>query len=322
MVLFLLQPLTISLPASGQGPEVEDSTLKQLERELQERKASQEKQAAEEREAALRAQEARRKRESEARAKREAQERETARRAREAWEAQQRREMEEKERREAEERQRLASLRAAAVAEMALIPSGAFLTDCDSAEDGCRSVVLSEYSIDRTEVTVEAYAACVNARACDSPGSGGTCTWNRAGYEQHPINCVDWKQANTFCRWRGKRLPTDQEWEKAARGADGRTYPWGSEFDEEGTPSANLEGGGDGFEETAPVVSFPSGVSPYGAFDMAGNVWEWTSSRVKWTSRSVRGGSWFGGPWYARASYRLWFDPAGRVPDLGFRCAQ
>jgi formylglycine-generating enzyme required for sulfatase activity len=168
----------------------------------------------------------------------------------------------------------------------------------------------------------------------------------------HPINCVDWDQAMAYCRWKGKRLPTEAEWEYAARGNDGRIFPWGNE-----APSAkrlNVCGSecaamakrelsaewpayyndDDGWAATAPVGSYPEGASPFGALDMAGNVAEWTadwygvySTKAETnpqgprtgTSRVSRGGGWLGP---ARATDREWPDPAVRAMDRGFRCAR
>ncbi|OGG48432.1 MAG: hypothetical protein A3F84_14700 [Candidatus Handelsmanbacteria bacterium RIFCSPLOWO2_12_FULL_64_10] len=92
---------------------------------------------------------------------------------------------------------------------------------------------------------------------------------------QHPVVGVSWEDAKAYCEWAGKRLPTEEEWQQACQGRDGREYPWGNGF---GSGRANIEGFREGFLQTAPVGSYPNGASPYGAMDMAGNVWEWTSS--------------------------------------------
>lgn len=143
-------------------------------------------------------------------------------------------------------------------------------------------------------VTVAQYKKCTTDGGCTEPDSGPFCNWNAKGRDNHPINCVDWYQATQYCEWAGKRLPREAEWEKAARGTDGRKYPWGDdEFAEALKRRANIAdedarsalgcdgiplvaaGYHDGFVTTAPVGFFPDGASPYGARDMAGNVMEW-----------------------------------------------
>ena len=258
--------------------------------------------------------------------------------------------------------------------EMVPVPAGTFQMGNpegmgDPDEHPQHAVTLSAYCIDKTEVTVAAYEACVAAGRCSA--APGTVHWaaysgedvnrysrwcNRSDRPDHPINCVDHDQAASYCTWKGQRLPTEAEWEYAARGTDGRVYPWGDE-----APSAkrlNLCGrecaamanrqlnedwkpkydDDDGWDSTAPVGSYPDGASPFGALDMAGNVWEWTGD---WygpyakaaetnphgantgTSRISRGGGWASrGAHSARAADRNWLDPTARDCDLGFRCAR
>ena len=194
-------------------------------------------------------------------------------------------------------------------------------TQCNSNEKPGRQVEVESFQIDKTEVTVAAYRRCVDAGSCSQPDTDRSCNWRASGRGDHPINCVDWNQATTYCTWAGKRLPTEAEWEKAARGTDGRTYPWGNEWD---ARQAHASGTEDGYERTAPVGSFPVGASLYGALDMVGNVWEWTADWYdkEQKYRAVRGGAWDTPPRYARASNRSRLVPGKRDEDMGVRCAQ
>jgi len=168
---------------------------------------------------------------------------------------------------------------------MCLIPAGSFWmgcnsavdNDCDSDESPYHEVTLSGYYIDKTEVTVDDYADCVTAGACTAPSTASSyCNWEVSGKGNHPVNCVNWSQAGEYCTWAGKRLPTEAEWEKAARGTDGRKYPWGNE--DATCEYAVMDDGvnGCGTDSTWNVCSkSPAGDSPYGLCDMSGNVWEW-----------------------------------------------
>jgi len=224
------------------------------------------------------------------------------------------------------------------------VPGGTFWM---GSEDGLaderlvHKVTLSPYCIDRTEVTVAAYGACVQTGKCRSPGTAGVCNWGRDGVDQHPINCVDWHQAKTFCEWAGGRLPTEAEWEFAARGSDGRKYPWGNE-----APALQLCWNGRGNDVdrwkrqgTCPVGRYPSGASPFGVLDMAGNVFEWTTDAYRPYSadaqqdpqgdrpnaelRVRRGGGWDTvASFMVRAAGRYRDGPHARDYNLGFRCAR
>ena len=193
---------------------------------------------------------------------------------------------------------------------------------------------VATYWLDTTGVTVADYAACVNAGGpgCTTPltDSSRDCNWDASGRDNHPINCVDWFQADAYCTWAGKRLPDEWEWEWTARGRDaGRTYPWGEE------PPTCLravmydpatEGTGCGAGNTAPVGSKPAGASRDGVLDLAGNVGEWTSSwrDSNQLARVLRGGSWLddeaGG--LLRADFRNAGTPANPGNTRGLRCAR
>jgi formylglycine-generating enzyme required for sulfatase activity len=214
----------------------------------------------------------------------------------------------------------------AASTDMVSVPGGAFFMGCNESVDSeCfddekpgRSVDVAAFRIDKTEVTVAQYRRCVDAGSCSADGlNGGGCNWGQPDRDQHPINCVDWSQAGQYCQWAGKRLPTEAEWEKAARGTDGRKYPWDNTGFSGAGRVANIQSGG-----TTPVGSFPDGKSPYGALDMIGNVWEWTASDYDAANKVVRGGSWNNAPRFARASYRGRLVARLRYPRDGFRCAQ
>jgi len=226
--------------------------------------------------------------------------------------------------------------------------NGVVDSECEVDEKPGRFVETVAFEIDVTEVTVAQYRACVDVGACSAeglnmPSSGTTdepqlawaCNWGKADRDQHPINCVSWQAAADFCKWAKKRLPSGPEWERAARGTDGRRYPWGNE-PLKPSPQANLSDktlldnkpGGwglnqfvDGYVSTAPVGSFPAGDSPVGAKDMAGNVWEYVTDGNE-MQRQMRGGSWSYYPIALRTSDKAYAPNGRRNGDTGFRCVR
>jgi formylglycine-generating enzyme required for sulfatase activity len=200
---------------------------------------------------------------------------------------------------------------------MVTVPAGSFLMG-----EPVRTVTLPAFEIDRTEVTRAAYAACVATDSCALPLK-----------EQEPspvaVTYVSWYHARAFCEHRGKRLPSEAEWEKAARGVAGALYPWGD--DTVDCEHANYNGGcrkaGD---RVAPVAGLPLGASPYGLFDMAGNADEWTEDAVG-EERVLRGGSFYSDPKDLRTARRrlALADGSGTISPaslntwtMGFRCAR
>lgn len=143
----------------------------------------------------------------------------------------------------------------------------------------------------------------------------------KAGFENHPVIEVSWEGARAYCKWAGKRLPTEEEWYRACAGTEERAYPWGEE-DAEGR--ANLFGDKDGFGRTAPVGSFPAGANPQGVMDLSGNVWEWTAADSA-AGAYLRGGSWVNGKSMAKCANRATVSSAHsyiKSNSLGFRCAR
>jgi len=190
------------------------------------------------------------------------------------------------------------------------------------------SVTLNPFCLDVTEVTASAYAECVKAGDCTEEGTTEYDACNAGkGRGRHPMNCVDWKQASSFCKAQGKRLPSEAEWEWAARSGDAaRKFPWGDDAPNEPEYRACWSGGTEGTREgTCSVGSFPRGNGRYGHKDLSGNVWEWTSSEfdAESPSRVVRGGGWVDNEasWLS-ASTRNGDAPSDRDDSIGFRCAR
>ena len=226
--------------------------------------------------------------------------------------------------------------------DMILIPAGEFIMGTNSRlpdEGPEHKVTLPAFYIDKFEVTNLQYKKFNDAGNRKSPSHFKNRTYPD-GKADHPVTFVSWEDADAYCRWAGKRLPSDEEWEKAARGTDGRTFPWGDEFDvvDANTPVRweYLKQAGD----TTPVGAFPLGVSPYGLYDMSGNVWEWTSSWYKAYPgnthptenygekyKVLKGGSWWDCSFYkcgisAPSFNRAFFLKKTRNKSFGFRCAK
>jgi serine/threonine-protein kinase len=261
---------------------------------------------------------------------------------------------------------------------MVFVPAGDFLMGSDPVKDvntapeeqPQHTINLKDYWIDQTDVTNAMYAAFVQATGyktdAEKGGWGWAFTnnaWNKVngadwqhpqgtgsslqGLDNHPVVLVSWADSQAYCKWAGRRLPTEAEWEKAARGTDGRLFPWGDQ-----PPAANLlnfadknlpldwtdKSANDGYEFTSPVGNYPAGASPYGALDMAGDaiqwVADWFSAKYYPTSpmdnptgpasgdsHVVRGGSWTNDLISVRSASRSGDIPDERSASLGFRCA-
>jgi len=187
--------------------------------------------------------------------------------------------------------------------EMVFIPGGIFLMG-----DEKREVYVGPYWIDKFPVTNARYKKFDPSHRYPP---------ERANY---PMVTLSWYAANQYARWAGKRLPTEEEWEKAARGTDGRIWPWGDEFDP--TKCNTKESG---ILDYTPVDRYEAGKSPYGCYDMAGNVLEWTASwfDAEKNFKVVKGGSWENYDYIARAAHRMGYDPFTRMSlIIGFRCAR
>ena len=225
--------------------------------------------------------------------------------------------------------------------DMALIPAGSFsMGDTDTLSFGAQPphmVTLSAFCMDLTEVTVAAYRTC-SATGCTDPSVGHWLTWGATDRENHPINGVAWNQSRAYSQALGRDLPTEAQWEYAARGTDGRIYPWGN-----APPVSQLCWNSTSPGGTCPVRAHPEDISPFGVFNMAGNVAEWTSDwygdytssdasdptgPASGPSRVMRGGNWGAttGDLVRAAGRRyltLALQMAGKNSDsnLGFRCA-
>lgn len=239
---------------------------------------------------------------------------------------------------------------------MCQIPAGDYGRGCNAEVDGAcwldempwHTVRLDAYEIDQTEVPVATYQACIKDGDCTVPAvDGDTCNLGKPGTENHPMNCVSWEDAKACCEWAGKRLCTEAEWEQAARGPEGRKFPWGNDAPDctrahfhNGDPS----GEGCGTGATAEVGSYPDGSSHWGCLDMAGNVWEYVSDwyaedyykqfnddvavnptgPATGTERVRRGGDMYCRSFHLRTSFRYDADLFyyRNIDGMGFRCCR
>ena len=226
-------------------------------------------------------------------------------------------------------------------------------SDNYSNEAGVHTVILDDYYIDAYEVTNQAYAACVQANGCDAPTdislNSQDYYYGNPTFDNYPVVHVSWYDAQKYCNWRGGRLPTEAEWEKAAKGTEQQFFPWGNDFtgkaanvcDVNCTYDTSNNSIDDGYPYTSPVGIFVDGKSPYGAFDMAGNVWEWVAdwyNKAYYATqlenalnptgpetgdgRVLRGGSWISNIFNLRTTLRLTYKPDFQAAQIGFRCAR
>ena len=215
------------------------------------------------------------------------------------------------------------------------VPAGEFTMGSEAGfpdELPVHAVYVDAFYIDKYEVTNEMYAECVDdSSECRRPRLPGSITrsvyFSNQNFANYPVLYVDWWMARAYCTWRGARLPTEAEWEKAARGTDGRVYPWGDEpaTCDYAVMDDLVMGSGCGWQTTSPVGSIPEGASPYGVLDMAGNVWEWVFDwdpyATNGAGRVLCGGGHYSVPSTVRAAKReVLHFPMDKNDALGFRC--
>lgn len=227
-------------------------------------------------------------------------------------------------------------------APMVLVPAGEFAMGSDKGDEDespIHRVNLNAFYIDKFEVTNGRFAKFVDAIQSEPPW-GFEDKDTPVTHADRPVRWVNWMDAMGYCLWAGKRLPTEAEWEKAARGTDGRIYPWGND---DPTPVYAVYGLKEGGDEAISVIGDrDKGQSPYGAHDMAGNLYEWVMDwyaedyymnlatgpavnprgPIEGTAKVQRGGSYINSPYRLRSSFRTKGDPSEQDPNVGFRCAQ
>lgn len=224
---------------------------------------------------------------------------------------------------------------------MVLVPAGEFTMGSqngDVNERPVHQVTLDTFFIDKYEVTNALYRDCVQADGCQAPLQATSFSrpdyYDSSRFDNFPVIFVNWEMAQTYCAWRGARLPTEAEWEKAARGTDKRLYPWGNEISE---TRANYD---QNVGDTLAVGRYPGGKSVYGTYDMAGNVWEWVADWYRENTyvahgenavnpqgpssgqeKVLRGGSFYYRDYYVRSANRGRSSPESVGSGFGFRCA-
>ena len=236
------------------------------------------------------------------------------------------------------------------------VPAGTFSFGCVDGDRECDSdeqkpavkTQVEGFWLAKTETTVAQYAACAAAGECSTEPRGQdtevkACNWKN-GRITHPMNCLSWSEALSFCQWAGGRLPAATEWEYAAKAGRDVIFPWGNarpdgvraNYCDKNCPAALTDDQkklwaesswvalqvDDGWAATAPAGSFPAGANRWGLLDMAGNVWEWTDTDYDAQKKEQRGGSWYDTPLNLRASFRIRRVPTVRNFSFGFLCAQ
>ena len=221
---------------------------------------------------------------------------------------------------------------------LAYVPAGEFVMGSNLTFGPEHKIYLDAFWVDQTEVTNKMYAQCVAKNKCDPPTKVESYThsdyYGNTKFNEYPVLYINWNMANGYCEWAGRRLPTEAEWEKSARGTNTNTYPWGEE-----SPNANLLNFNNNLRDTTEIGTYPNGASIYGALDMAGNVWEWVNDWYSetyyqdsplsnplgpdsGTYRVLRGGSWSNRVDDVRTTSRIKYDPMDTSNGIGFRCAR
>jgi eukaryotic-like serine/threonine-protein kinase len=241
--------------------------------------------------------------------------------------------------------------------EMVLVPAGEFIMGSDSEmaygiEQPIHNIYLDTFYVDKYEVSIANYKLCVADGGCSKPlgirSNSRPDYYDNSEYDNYPVINIEWDMAMAYCNWRGAELPTEAQWEKAARGVDAFTFPWGESFDgsivnfcDKNCPFDSWKSidDDDGFGDTAPVDSYPEGVTSYGAYNMAGNVWEYVADFYSETYYAespsenpqgptsgeyhvLRGGAWSETSDFVRTTVRVWDNPPNAYWAFGMRCVR